>query len=207
MHPHALSQFRALLTEHLGQELTPSLCAELELVARSAPDLSIDLAQFQPLTYGGYTIRPERFAAVVDELHPLHQLHWQETEKHRHGLPMAPNYAAMAASERAGQMLQFTARAPGGELVGHVRMYLGTSRHTQTLFGEEDTLFLHPAHRGGFLVMALMRYAEQALRQLGAREIRADSKLLNKADVLMRRLGYSPVALKFHKFLEDNHVQ
>jgi hypothetical protein len=51
--------------------------------------------------------------------------------------------------------------------------------------------------------MALMRFAEQSLLALGIREIRVNSKLVNRADVLMRRLGYEPVALEFVKIFRD----
>ena len=197
-----LQTFRECLAAHAGQVLTTELCHILDGIVRFGPERGIDLAQFEPLGHGGYVIAAESFREILPELRELHRIHWLETEKHRHGLPLDPDYGAMAARERAGQLLQFTVRA-AGELVGHVRMYLGVSLHTQTLFAEEDTLFVAPGHRGGLLVVALMRYAERALRAVGAREIRADSKLLNKADVLMRRLGYTPVALKFHKHFED----
>lgn len=200
--PATLQTFRECLAAHVGQELTADLCHILDGIVRFGPDSSIDLAQFAPITHGGYEIRAESFREILPELQELHRVHWVETEKHRHGLPLDPDYEVMATRERAGRLLQFTVRA-GGELVGHVRMYLGTSIHTQTLYAEEDTLFIRPGHRGGLLVLALMRYAERALRAVGAREIRADSKLLNKADVLMKRLGYTPVALKFHKHFED----
>ncbi|WAC72065.1 GNAT family N-acetyltransferase [Roseateles sp. SL47] len=154
------------------------------------------------MEHGAYTIRAESFRQILPELRVLHAEHWAETEKHRHKLPMDPDYDVMAARERAGRLLQCTVRDASGSLVGHVRMYLAESIHTRTIYAEEDTLFIRPGHRGGLLVMRLMRFAEAALRELGAREIRADSKLLNKADVLMRRLGYTPVALKFHKHFE-----
>lgn len=198
----AQARLRAVLLRALGGSLTPDICDEIERAAWELPDLALDPARFAPVAHGKYEIRVESFRAILPELRELHRVHWVETEKHRHGLPLDPDYAAMADRERAGRLLQFTVRA-AGELVGHVRMYLGTSLHTQTIFAEEDTLFIVPGHRGGMLVMALMRYAERVLRGVGAREIRADSKLLNKADVLMKRLGYTPVALKFHKHFED----
>jgi hypothetical protein len=198
-----LQLLRQTLAAHVGGTLTLELCHELDKIARFAPDRAVDLAQFQPAAYGAYSLRPERFSVIRGELAPLHHAHWLETEKHRHGLTLNPDYGLLLARERAGGLLQFTARDAAGAIAGHVRMYIGKSTHTSTLFAEEDTLFIRSDHRGGFLVMALMRYAEQALRQIGVREIRADSKLLNRADVLMRRLGYTAVALKFHKFFED----
>lgn len=198
-----LQTFRECLAAHAGQELSTDLCHILDGIVRFGPDRSIDPAQFEPEIFGTYTIRAERFVEIFEELEPIHAEHWQETEKHRHGLALNPNYDLLFARERAGQLLQFVARAADGSIAGHVRMYLGTSVHTSTLFAEEDTLFMRPQHRGGYLVVRLLRYAERALRRVGAREIRADSKLLNDADVLMKRMKYTPVALKFHKFFED----
>jgi len=146
-----------------------------------------------------HVLAVERVADVLPELHELHLLHWQETEKYRHGLPFQPDYEAVLASERAGQVVQFTARQ-AGQMVGNLRVYLQTSRHTGTRFAKEDTLFVHPGHRGGWLAMHLLRYAETVLKGLGVREIRADSKLSNRADVLMRRMGYEPVSTQFVKF-------
>ena len=195
-------QHRELLLASIGQQLTPALCAALEKAAWQQPDCSIALDQFESVSFKGYSLQAERFETIVEELDQLHAAHWLETEKHRHGLAFQPDYPAFCARERAGGLLQFTARDASG-IVGHVRMYLCKSTHSSSLFAEEDTLYIRPEHRGGFLVMALMRYAERCLRQVGVREIRADSKLLNHADVLMKRLGYTPVALKFHKFFED----
>lgn len=159
--------------------------------------------QFGTASSGSYTIQVERFADVLDELHALHVLHWHETEKHRAGLPMRPDYVTLMAHERAGRMLQFTVRHAGtAELVGNLRMYLAQSTHTQTTYAQEDTLYLKPEHRGGFTAMALIRFAEGALRSIGITEIRIHSKLVNNADVLMRRMKYQPVALEFVKFFD-----
>lgn len=198
---------RQAIGKHLGQVLTPEVAAAIESDARKAPDLSIDPVQFGVLFKGGLLFRAERMRDIVDELHPLHQAHWLETEKHRHGLPLAPDYAAMLADEQAGRLIQFTVRTESHELVGNLRMYVGVSRHTGTKFAHEDTLYLAPRVRGGFAAVHLMRFAEASLIAAGVREIRADSKLVNNAGVLMRRLGYEPVATQFIKiFKEQPHV-
>ena len=80
--------------------------------------------------------------------------------------------------------------------------------HTGTVFAQEDTLFIVPEHRGGFLAVHLLRYVEQVLVGcLGVREIRADSKLVNNAGVLMRRLGYTPTAQQFVKVFPPSGSQ
>jgi len=198
------SPLRQALGAHLGQVLTPEVAAAIEVAASAPADDSHTPEQFGSVTHGDYTIQVERFVDVLNELHTLHVLHWAETEKHRAGLPMRPDYLALMAQERAGRMLQFTVRHAGvGELVGNLRMYLARSTHTQTPYAQEDTLYIKPEHRGGFTVMALIRFAEAALRSIGVPEIRIHSKLVNNADVLMRRMKYQPVALEFVKFLKD----
>ena len=173
-----------------------------EVFGAAAP---IDLAQFAPIHKGAYTIQAERFVDVLPELHPLHAAHWQETEKYRAGIALDPDYEAMAERERWGKLLQMTVRLDG-RLVGHVRMYVNRSLHTQTLYADEDTLYMEPAHRGGFVAIALMRYAEKCLLALGIREIRSNSKIINKADVLMRRLGYPQVAIHFCKTFTNDEA-
>ncbi|MFY9479180.1 MAG: GNAT family N-acetyltransferase [Aquabacterium sp.] len=210
-----LHLLRAALGHFVGQELTPTVAARIEFIAMGGEDLCRPPEQFAPLDVDGFTIQVERLRDILDELHGLHELHWQETEKHRHGLPLCPDYGQMKLLERQGRLVQFTVRRDG-VLVGNLRMYVGMSMHSSTPFGEpqptsdEDTLFIHPDHRGSWLSIKLLRYAEAVLvGQLGVREIRADSKLVNRADVLMRRLGYREFATRFVKVFprkEPSHV-
>jgi len=192
-------QIRRVLSEHIGKVLTPELACEIELAAAAPQDESINPDSFGEVEHDGYTIRAERMADILPELHPLHVQHWQETEGYRHGFALNPDYQRYAAIERAGGLIQFTARK-GGELAGNLRLFLSESLHTQTSLVTEDTIFLKPEHRGGFLPMAMLRFAEQAAVSLGAQEIRSNSKLVNRADVLMRRMKYQPFAIQFAKF-------
>ena len=196
-----LHLLRLALSHHLGQQLTPELADRIEFIACAGEDLSIDPARFEPAVAWDYVIQVERLRAITAEMHALHDVHWAETEKHRQGLPLSPDYRGMQYAERAGRLVQFTVRSQRDrQLVGGLRMYLGTSMHTGTLFAQEDTLFLLPAHRGGFLAIHLLRYAERVLvDHIGVREIRADSKVINNADVLMRRMRYRHVSNGFVK--------
>lgn len=200
---------RNTIASFLGCELTPEVAAQIEVAATHGPENGHDPAKFGSITIGEFVIQAERLRDILDELHPLHAQHWLETEKHRHGLPLNPDYDYMMRKERAGELIQFTVRR-NGMLVGNLRMYVGVSRHTGTLFAEEDTLYIAPDAREGFptIALKLLRFAQSSLVAIGVREIRADSKLVNNADVLMRRMGYDPVALKFVKvFPEHDDVQ
>ncbi|RYY55499.1 MAG: hypothetical protein EOO24_63210 [Comamonadaceae bacterium] len=204
-------RFRMAMAKHLGKVMTPEVAAAIEAEAFAEPEQAIDPDRFDPVRHGDYTIRVESFRSIVDELDPLHREHWLETERHRHGLALNPNYGRIEAMERAGHVAQFTVRrghAPGGELAGHLRMYQVESLHTQLPVAQEDTLFLRPGHRpGGHLMVSLLRHAERVHTALGASEIQANSKVINGADVLMRRLRYQHVGNQFSKILkEKSHV-
>lgn len=189
----------------MGQVLTPELAADIEVA--TYPEEGVGYSEhFEPVTYNGYVIAVECMRDILGELHGLHLLHWQETERYRADLYLDPDYASMLEDEQAGRLVQFTVRAGGGTLVGNLRMRVSTSRHTTTLVAEEDTLFLHPLHRGGFLASRLLAYAEDALAAIGACEVRANSKLVNRADVLLRRRGYEPVATQMVKFLQPKEA-
>lgn len=196
------SHLRETIGAYLGQVLTPEIAAAIEVAARVQPDRSIDLTQFAPTVRHGCTIQAERFGDILDDLEPLHRAHWLETEGHRHGIVFGPDYPTLLAMERAGRLLQITAR-DGTGIVAHVRMFLYVSTHTSTLGANEDTLYLRLDRRPNpYLMLDVMRYAEAALKKLGAIEIGANSKLVNNAGVLMRRLGYKPVATQFHKSMD-----
>lgn len=193
---------RQAISQHLGQVLTPEIAMAIEVAARAPEGEPIDPVSFGTQQHGEYLIAAERFEDVLPELHALHVQHWQETERHRHGIPFNPDYAAVAAMDRSGRCLQLTVRHQG-VLVGNMRMYLMASVHTQARYACEDTIFILPEHRGSFLSVALVRFMERAVRSLGITEIRMNTKVINKADVLLRRLKYQTVATEFVKFLKE----
>lgn len=194
-------QFCAAMAQRMGQTITKETA--VSILRDLFPDRSYDPGQFEPQTYKGYTFRCERFSEVLDELHPLHMLHYEETEKYRLGIPLDVDYEAIQERERSGGVLQFTARCTDtGELIGNMRVFVLRSLHTKTLFTKEDTFFVRQDHRGGFMAVRLWQFAERAGRAIGVKEIRFSSKLVNKADQMAKYLKYTPVATEFVKFID-----
>lgn len=199
----SLEAFRTALASKLGQIVTPELAAWLEANAFDRIDHSFDPGLFPAAQYRGLTFHVERLADIEAEIHPLHQAHWEETEKHRHGHAMAPDYAAFKADERAGRLIQFTARDADGKLVGNIRMYVYTSRHDQTLECKEDTFFLLPQYRQGFTAIRFWQYMESCMRSIGVHDVYTDSKVVNQVGRLNEYLGYAHIANVFHKRLGE----
>jgi len=193
--------FCTTLARYVGQTLTHEVA--VALVRELFPRMAHEPEKFGSQEYRGYVFQCERMAAVLPELHIQHQRHYAETEAYRAGIPMNPDYNGMIEREHSGNLIQFTAREVAtGALVGNMRVHITTSAHTGTLVCSEDTFFVVPEHRGGFMAVRLWQFVEDAVRAIGVREVRFDSKLVNKADRMARYLKYTPVATKFVKVFE-----
>jgi len=191
------------MAKRAGQVLTPAIAGDI--IRDLFPDKAFAPEQFGRLEYAGYSIQVEPFKMVLPELELLHAAQWSETEKARLGVSMNPNYAHMAEQERAGQLIQFTARdAATWELVGNMRVYLYRDLHAQQLCASEDTFFVLPEHRGGFLAVRLWQFAEKSVVSVGVREVRFSSKLVNKADRMAKYLKYTPVGTEFIKVFNES---
>jgi GNAT superfamily N-acetyltransferase len=197
-----------LLKRNVGSILTPGLAADICVIAGQMETLisDVDVATIRPATCQGFTFSIESIEDVADEMKPLHQAHWNETEAHRHALPFNPDYATFIRYERAGRYVLFTLRSEG-KLSGNCAMYLDKSAHTQTTIATEDTLYLLPEARKGRVASRFIAYVENAIRQLGAKEINITVKTVNKASRFFRLLGYRHVENGLTKILEDENVQ
>lgn len=192
------------LKAHIGQHISGDIAADIMVLANQMPTLIPEesISQITPEQYGEFTFSLEKIEDIQDEIRPLHRAHWQETESHRHGLVLSPDYALFVRYERSGQYVLFTIRL-NGVVVGNCAMYISASAHTKTLLATEDTLYLLPEARRGRLANRFIAYAENALKQLGVREIFVTVKTVNKAGRFFAMLGYKHVENGLTKVLED----
>jgi hypothetical protein len=198
------NNLRQSLGSFLGQVLTPEIAAAIEIGSIDNEDRSHSPEKFGSKVNGDLVFRVERFRDIIDELHVLHEQHFAETERHRHGFGLNPNYDYMAEMERRGQMLQFTARTvDGGKLIGNIRMYVQDSLHTGTQYASEDTFYILPEYRKGWTALRFWRFMEESVRAIGVREIRTDSKVVNKVNKLNEYCGYKHVASKYIKVFTE----
>lgn len=203
MNAKLISLLKANLELPLSPELAADICLAADQIVALVP--AGDIAGIQSESHEGSTFSRERIEDIVDEIKPLHRAHWEETERHRHGLPFKPDYATFIRYERAGRYVLFTLRSEG-ELSGNCAMYLDKSAHTQTIIATEDTLYLLPSARKGRVARCFVAYVENALRQLGAKEINITVKTVNQAGRFFRLLGYRHVENGLTKILEVENV-
>lgn len=203
MNPKLIS----LLKANFGLPLSPELAADICLAADQVAVLvaAEDIGRIRPENHGGFIFSLERIEDIANEIKPLHRAHWDETGAHRHGLPFNPDYATFIHYERAGRYVLFTLRSES-KLSGNCAMYLDKSAHTQTIIATEDTLYLLPGARKGRVASHFVAYVEDALRQLGVKEINITVKTINKAGRFFRLLGYRHVENGLTKILEVENV-
>lgn len=188
------------LSRYAGQPLTKEVA--VAIVNATIPFNPVDITQFPPQACGSLTFQAERLQDILPEMDVLSRAHWQETEFHQHHLKMNLDYDVMVSEENHGSLIQFTARC-GDALVGNLRVYLRTSRHTRQKLAMEDTLFLLAEHRRGRNGMRLIEYAERCVAGLGYYEFRATTKLVNSTGRLLEFMKYKPVATEYVKFLKE----
>lgn len=189
----------------VGQVLTPELASWLvsQVAVRCYPG-PVDTSGIEPQTVGSYVIRCVRAQEYLAALSDLHQEHWQETETHRHGVAFNPDYQRAIDLEAQGRYMLIVAfDSRTGAPVGNYGLYLARSMHTQSLTATEDTLFVSKPHRGGRLGVALIRYTERALTQLGVEELNVSVKQVNQVGQMIERMGYKPVGTQYTKILKE----
>lgn len=197
-----------LLTKYMYKPLSPALALEICDAAEQLPTLvqMAALSRIAPEHREDCVFARELMEDIEDEMKPLHLAHWNETEGHRHSVAMNIDYRTFIRYERAGRYVLFTLRI-GGKLMGNCAMYLDLSAHTQTLIATEDTFYFLPEARGGTRAKRFIRYCENALRQIGVREVCVTVKTVNKAGRFFQMNGYRHVENGLTKILENENVQ
>jgi len=192
-----------ILKANIGNPITPELAADIMLAADQISTLiPFDVIErIKPEQYLGLSFAVEYIEDIAEEIKPLHRAHWNETEASRHGIELNPDYELFFKYERAGRFILFTLRKEE-RLLGQCSMYLSESAHTKTLIATEDALYLCPEARKGRTAMRFVRYVEESLRQLGAREIEISVKMTNKAGKFFEFLGYRQVEVGLKKVME-----
>lgn len=161
---------------------------------------------FPPLVEGPLTIGIERFSDMLDDIAPLHEAHYQETEVEYLEAEFDPNYEHYISMEADGRFVVFTVRM-GVQMVGYLQYYVFRDLHARGLLtAREDAFFLHPLVRGKRLAPRILAYAEDALHALGCNHVGMTSKApVGAPDIgpFLESRGYKRVAVYYAKDLES----
>ena len=149
------------------------------------------------------TFSIEKVRDVINELMPLWEAHWKETERYRHGHGFNVDVERYIKFNDIGDYyILYTAR-DAGKLVGNFGAYLSRSMHTQKLNATEDTLFLLPEYRRGFNSVNFVRFVEKDLISRGVNGEMSISVKSESVGRLCEFLGYKLVAYQYSKAVKS----
>jgi len=142
----------------------------------------------------------EKVADVWEEIYPLMEAHWSETEMYRSGNKLNPDRERYTQFCEIGYYQLYTMRTDDGQLVGDIGTYLTRGMHDQRKLAIEDSMFIMPDHRKGWTAIKFVRYVEGELKKQGCEELYTTTKL-GPVSKFMEFMGYKHVANQFWKVL------
>lgn len=159
-----------------------------------------------PITFAPEPLGP----LLADGLEDLLFSHWQEVEQHQEEMPLSVDWPKYLMLERVGIYRAIVARHKG-RLVGYAAYFVQPPlHHAQSTWAVNDVLFLDPHYRRGSTGTRLIAFAEETMRELGAKLItQEDRKLANSTsekgratlgDLLLRK-GYTLAGKVYAKLL------
>jgi GNAT superfamily N-acetyltransferase len=135
----------------------------------------------------------ETWARAVKEMWPLWHAHWREVGLDHDVAPLAMDIETYERMEAAGNLHVVTARGPGGAMVGYVVAIVQQGLHYRTtVFANLDLYYLTPAVRRWRNGVRLFRFAEESLKERGAKIMNAGTKV-HISPVTGKRLDISPI--------------
>jgi len=125
------------------------------------------------------TAQVERYGEVVEQMVPLYLGHWAEValDTTRPQAQLAPRYRVYEQRDAAGEVVLVTLR-DGGVLCGYFLCFVGPGLHyAYCLTATMDILYVHPAVRGRFGGLRLIRTMQRELRRRGVHRLFAGEKI------------------------------
>lgn len=147
------------------------------------------------------TFQRETMQAVLREIEPLLQMHWEEIA-HFKDICLAPDFGRYEAMERAGVLRIFTARR-NGELIGYAVFMVCPSLHYRgSVQAAQDILFVAPQYRAGRVGVAFIMFCDDQLRDEGVQVSLQHVKAAHDFGPMLVKLGYQLVDLIYARRLD-----
>ena len=152
-----------------------------------------------PSTASTVEIRP----SSVDEMQALagdlFRAHYDEIAKHKHVMRLSPDWLRYKALEQMDGLLLLAAFQDGA-LVGYAVTFLVTHMHAcESLYGQNDVLFVDKGHRGKGVGLRLVRETERLAVSRGARMVTWGARKGSELAGLLPKVGYRATELLFTK--------
>ncbi len=143
----------------------------------------------------------EKYSDVIEEIKPLLHNHWLEIARHRETIPLNPNYEKYVELEKVGALHIATLR-DDGKLKGYCISFIQPHLHyMDCLMALNDILFIDKEYRRGTNAIRLIKFTEQALKEVGVMKSHITMKIAHDFGPVLERMGYTAIEKVYEKML------
>jgi GNAT superfamily N-acetyltransferase len=129
--------------------------------------------------------------ALLDELQPLLQAHYDELTLNKDRVKLRPKWREYYALQANDMFVALTARDGTGRLVGYNAFFVNTHMHYADLrVAVNDVFYLHPDHRRGATALRFLRFTEDYFKDR-VHKVAYHFKAANNFGPILQRIGYS----------------
>lgn len=147
------------------------------------------------------TYQVEPASALIEEIKPLLEAHYEEIARHKNKIALNPDYERYAELDRLGMVHAVTVR-DSGKLVGYYISFVVPHLHYKDhLMSLNDIVYLSPVYRKGFTAIRMFKFAEHNLRGKGVTKIHINMKLAHDFGPVLERIGYVEIERIYEKML------
>lgn len=140
---------------------------------------------------------------LLSEAEDLLLSHWQEIAIYRDKISLNPDYAHYITLQSKGELRVITARVDN-KLVGYCVFIIGPGPHYKdTLFAENDILYITEEHRKGFNALRMLRFAEVRLKRIGVDVMLLSMKQSHPFHSLCKAMRMDPYEISYSKYIGD----
>lgn len=152
------------------------------------------------MEFGGYKFARETLSeSIIGEIQPLAERHWSEIA-HFKDIPLAVDWDAFLAADKAGGLRLFTARA-AGLMVGYAVFFVRRNGHYSGSFqASQDVIFIAPEHRG--FGRKFIDWCDSQLRDEGVQVVSHHVKVAHNWGAMLESLGYEMVDVIYQRRLD-----
>lgn len=147
--------------------------------------------------------KSEKLDSCLEEVKPLLKEHYREIHAYPDKIPFNPDYDSYHKLESIGALHITTAR-DNNKLIGYcVAIILPNLHYRDHLYANNDVIYLDPEYRGGDTGYKMMRYAEQAYKNLGASVMMMHMKTYLPFVRLCEAMGMQHLEQLYSKYIGD----
>lgn len=126
--------------------------------------------------------------------------HWEEIASHQDIRTLKPNVDVFTKMEEQGRLFTLFVM-DGEEIAGYSVNILAEHLHSDTLYAQNDAVYVSPAYRRSGAGIRLMKATERAAKEHGAQLLFWHAKQGSRLESVLGRMGYGVLDVIFSKEL------